>query len=284
LMAKAMSEKASLILNVCLDSVFILIDVIGIKGDVQKSPIKELFSSESKLLGLEEIAKDIGEAAQAGERARAWFNLIKAVFDVTGLATLVRAIFTKFSVWDWIKTGLNLVASITALFATAAIAFLAKVALMIMDVVDLVKDTVELIEVIKAEKKTTTPATTSSKTTEPHEIKSGGKIANGARLVNGNYRVNMQGDGNLVLYEDPGSHPKWSAQSDKSAPAKIQAGSEAFLEKDGHLYLRKAGKQVWKSKNSHDGPGPYTLTLQGDRNFVIYDKNGKPLWSTNTQT
>ena len=66
--------------------------------------------------------------------------------------------------------------------------------------------------------------------------------------VNGNYTLTMQGDGNLVIYQNyPNSKPR---------------------------------KALWSSKTSNNEGA--TLWCQYNGNLVIYNKNYKAIWSTNT--
>jgi hypothetical protein len=67
--------------------------------------------------------------------------------------------------------------------------------------------------------------------------------ANGAKGKNGPYKLQMQEDGNLVIY-------------DASNVAK------------------------WASGGGGGSNGPYKLTMQNDGNLVIYDKNNAASWAS----
>jgi hypothetical protein len=66
---------------------------------------------------------------------------------------------------------------------------------------------------------------------------------NGANGSNGPYKLQMQADGNLVIY-------------DASNAAK------------------------WASGTRGDRNGPYRLIMQDDSNLVIYDKNNRATWAS----
>ena len=82
----------------------------------------------------------------------------------------------------------------------------------------------------------------------------------------GAYRMIMQGDGNLVLYDS--SRALWS--SGVQGP-----GTKAAMQADGNLVLYKDGVAKWSS-NTADYPGS-VLQLQNDGNAVIYHA-GRAVW------
>lgn len=90
---------------------------------------------------------------------------------------------------------------------------------------------------------------------------------------NGSYSLDLQGDGNLVLYRS--GTALWSSGTANSA------ASQAILQGDGNLVLRNsAGTSVWSSRTSGN-TGAY-LAVQNDGNAVIYSATGTALWSTGT--
>jgi hypothetical protein len=83
----------------------------------------------------------------------------------------------------------------------------------------------------------------------------------------------MQGDGNLVLYQD--DKPLWSSQTQGNP------GARAVMQGDGNLVVYSTtNAPLWNSE-TFGNPGS-ELVVQDDGNVVIYDPDGDPLWSTGT--
>jgi hypothetical protein len=72
-----------------------------------------------------------------------------------------------------------------------------------------------------------------------------GRLAEGEKLIGGNYKLIMQSSGNLELFN-------------------------------------ASNKLIWNSGTAGKGKGPYQAIMQGDGNFVIYDGTPSPIWGTNT--
>lgn len=107
----------------------------------------------------------------------------------------------------------------------------------------------------------------------------------------------MQTDGNLVLYHS--GYPSWSTGTDGSSP-----DNHVIIQSDGNLVLYMSdGYPLWSSLT---GPLPpraallaqgetvslgqtikttngNTFAMQTDGNLVLYNKQSRPLWSTNTR-
>jgi hypothetical protein len=97
--------------------------------------------------------------------------------------------------------------------------------------------------------------------TANHELTSGQSLAS----CNGDYTLNMQGDGNLVLYQS--GTALWASNTSGSA------ADEAIMQGD-------AGSPVWASGTAgNDGA---SLAVQNDGNVVIYSASGAALWATGT--
>ena len=95
----------------------------------------------------------------------------------------------------------------------------------------------------------------------------------GLKSSNGQYRLTMQADGNLVLY-DSQNQPLWASNTDGMAVQKCS------MQNDGNLVLYLFdGRPVWAS-NTDGKPGAF-LWLQDDGNLVIYH-NRIPIWASNT--
>lgn len=110
-------------------------------------------------------------------------------------------------------------------------------------------------------------------------LTSGEKLRLGQRVVssNGQFRLTLQTDGNLVVTRKVGtfpSKPLWSSKT-KGKPSNYLA-----MQADGNLVLRDAnGKPIWSSK-SDNNPGA-RLVMQSDGNAVVYQAN-RALFSTKT--
>lgn len=112
-----------------------------------------------------------------------------------------------------------------------------------------------------------------------------GSIGNGEYLFTGqtiwstncSYRVVMQGDGNLVVYNSVGT-PMWNAGTVG------HGGAWAVLQGDGNfvIYPRDGGRALW-STNTTSGQ---RLSMQGDSNLVLYSftvsSQGVAIWSSGT--
>lgn len=90
---------------------------------------------------------------------------------------------------------------------------------------------------------------------------------------NGEYKLGLQSDGNLVLYQ--GATALWNSATNGSA------AHDALMQGDGNLVLyTSAGLAVWDSgTNGNDGAD---LVVQNDGNAVIYTTSGTALWNTAT--
>jgi hypothetical protein len=90
---------------------------------------------------------------------------------------------------------------------------------------------------------------------------------------NGDYTLDMQGDGNLVLYQN--GTALWASNTSGSAADK------ASMQGDGNLVLyTSSGSAVWSSGTAgNDGAD---LVVQNDGNVVIYSASGTALWDTGT--
>jgi hypothetical protein len=95
---------------------------------------------------------------------------------------------------------------------------------------------------------------------------------------NNQYRLSMQSDCNLVLYEVYGTgwRAVWASNT-----AGRGTNCYAVMQTDGNLVVYSGTKKVIWSPNTWGHPGAH-LVMQNDRNAVIYDANGRALWSTNT--
>jgi PAN domain len=101
------------------------------------------------------------------------------------------------------------------------------------------------------------------------------------------YHLDMQKDGNLVIYAGPGQHVRiWrTATNDPKYafdPSTVTSYYYAVMQSDGNLvvYDSKHLTTGWDAR-THGNPGS-RLVMQDDGNLVIYDLSGTPLWSSGT--
>ena len=108
-------------------------------------------------------------------------------------------------------------------------------------------------------------------------LPSGATLFDGQSLVspNGKFTLDMQGDGNLVLYG--AGLVLWDSGTVHDA------GDYATMQSDGNFVIYKAGAAIWSSVTDQTARGVYTLTVQDDGNVVIYSPSGKALWNTYTE-
>jgi cell wall-associated NlpC family hydrolase len=86
----------------------------------------------------------------------------------------------------------------------------------------------------------------------------------------------MQGDGNLVLYAEPGHLPIWASNTAG------QPGAWAVMQGDGNLVVyTAASRAIWNSGTA-GRPGAYTK-LQSDGHLIVSSADDRnALWASNT--
>jgi streptogrisin C len=89
----------------------------------------------------------------------------------------------------------------------------------------------------------------------------------------GRFTFVMQGDGNLVLYQN-GVGALWASST--RVP-----GTVVIMQGDGNLVEYGPRGGVRFATGTQDHPGA-TLAVQGDGNVVVYGPAGHALWATNT--
>jgi hypothetical protein len=105
--------------------------------------------------------------------------------------------------------------------------------------------------------------------TANQQLSSGQSLAS----CNGTYSLDMQGDGNLVLYK--AGTALWSSGTANSA------ANRALMQGDGNFVLyNSSSTALWSSKTG--GNSGAKLDVQNDGNVVIYSATGTALWSTGT--
>lgn len=98
------------------------------------------------------------------------------------------------------------------------------------------------------------------------------KAGNQLTSRNHRYRLVLQKDGNLVLYDDR-RHALWASNT------RGQKVEKCVMQRDGNLVLyHYNGRPIWAT-NTADKPGAF-LSVQNDGNLVIYEPRG--VWASNT--
>jgi hypothetical protein len=90
--------------------------------------------------------------------------------------------------------------------------------------------------------------------------------------ANGVYRLILQADGNLVLYDDQRS--LWASNTEGR---RVNA---AVMQEDGNFVLQAGSRAAWASGT--DGSPGARLVVQDDGNVVVYAQGGDALWATRT--
>jgi hypothetical protein len=90
---------------------------------------------------------------------------------------------------------------------------------------------------------------------------------------NGRYRLAMQVDGNLVIYD--GRSPIWATHT------QLTSGHRAVLQGDGNFVLyTPTNRALWASYTV--GRGGVRVAMQNDGNLVIYTATNAPVWASHT--
>ena len=104
----------------------------------------------------------------------------------------------------------------------------------------------------------------------------GGVAAPGSYLqsVNGQYRLVMQRDGNLVLYASP-NRALWATGTENNP------GAWAVMQYDGNFVVYSASNRALWATGTENNPGA-SAVVQRDGNFVVYSASGRALWASHT--
>merc|ERR1711934_218170 len=110
----------------------------------------------------------------------------------------------------------------------------------------------------------------------------GGLLAGGEiRSNNGEYRLCMQDDGNLVVYRTSDNHPTWATKTNNEHGN----GKNYCMFQGDHNFVvyDESGQYHWASAISNgEAPGPAHLIMQDDGNLVQYTTDLRPVWCTRT--
>jgi frataxin-like iron-binding protein CyaY len=96
--------------------------------------------------------------------------------------------------------------------------------------------------------------------------------------TNGCFRLQMQNDGNLVLYRSSNSQAIWSTNTPRSC------SNRACMQGDGNFVLYNCfNRATWASQTPKNEGS--TLKIQNDGNLVVYAFNSnRPIWASRTVT
>ncbi|MGH9279930.1 MAG: hypothetical protein ACRD12_17755 [Acidimicrobiales bacterium] len=96
---------------------------------------------------------------------------------------------------------------------------------------------------------------------------------------NGRYRLTLQTDGDLVLYDSQSGERLWHTKT-------VGPGvHHAILESDGNLVIYDAsGAAIWESNTESPPNYAAVLRLQDDGNLVMYQYARVAIWATDTAT
>jgi hypothetical protein len=110
--------------------------------------------------------------------------------------------------------------------------------------------------------------------TDPHGLSPGESLKPGEdrKSRNGRFKLSLQLDGNLVLYDNGSAY--WASGTHGRAVSKL------LMQCDGNLVLYGYHKPIWASGT--DGQPHARLVLQDDGNLVIYRPNA-PVWASHTR-
>lgn len=100
----------------------------------------------------------------------------------------------------------------------------------------------------------------------------------GQRLqsTNGCFRLDMQIDGNLVIYRNSNNQPMWATNT------QYKGAIRATMQGDGNFVLyNRNNSAIWNTGTwNHEGS---RIIMQNDGNLVIYAWNSwRPIWASNT--
>lgn len=106
----------------------------------------------------------------------------------------------------------------------------------------------------------------------PDRVVYGGQLKPGQSKANGDKRLVMQTDGNLVLYH--GSRAIWATGTNG------RTGAFLAVQTDGNIVLYQGTTpiKIWHTA----GTGVNQLVVQGDGNLVAYDATGHAKWASGT--
>jgi hypothetical protein len=111
-----------------------------------------------------------------------------------------------------------------------------------------------------------------------HTLLENNTIPTGGSLLSddGVFTLSVQADGNVVVYGCRGIVATWATGTANSSAQRFLS-----MQGDGNLVLYENGVAKWATGTNLKAPGPYSLSMQNDGNLVIYASTGA-IWASNT--
>ena len=91
------------------------------------------------------------------------------------------------------------------------------------------------------------------------------------RSLSTRYRLDMQADGNLVVYDLRTHRARWSSRTGG------HPGARFIVQSDGNLVIATGNRVHWNSRTARNPNA--RLVLQDDGNLVLYSSTNRVLWS-----
>jgi hypothetical protein len=110
-------------------------------------------------------------------------------------------------------------------------------------------------------------------------LRAGSALSSGASLTsrNGTYKLDMQTDGNLVLYGLYGTGVVvWASNTPR------HHGAFAVMKRDGNFVVYDHHRVIWASRSHGRGDAGPTLVVRDNGEVVIYSRAHRAIWQTGT--
>lgn len=135
--------------TVVADAFGILFQFIGINEEETRAATRALLAElgEDTLRGLSARIHNIANATSIFDKASEIWGLISEVKNAVGFDGIIKALKDSMHWYDWVITGVTVVAQLTIWFASDGVAFIAELALEGAYVAQLVDDSVTVGEV-----------------------------------------------------------------------------------------------------------------------------------------
>jgi hypothetical protein len=111
-----------------------------------------------------------------------------------------------------------------------------------------------------------------------HTLLENNTITTGGSLLSddGVFTLSVQADGNVVVYGCRNIIATWATGTNNSSAQRVLS-----MQGDGNLVLYENGVAKWATGTNGKATGPYSLSMQNDGNLVIYASTGA-IWASNT--